>query len=243
VVAYPAGVLPELLLAGVAVLLGALVQGLVGFGMALVAVPIVALVEPTLLPVPMVVVGFTHAALSLTRERSRVDWRGVRWAMVGRLPGTAIGVLLVDRLAGRQFGLLVGCAVLGAVGLSLSHWTPAPTPRALLAAGLVSGAFGTAMSVGGPPLALIYQRAPGPAVRATLGAFLVLGSAISMAALLMAGQVDGRKLVAGLALVPFLLAGFGLSTPLRGVLDAQGLRVPVLLLCLVSAVTLIVRSL
>lgn len=232
-----------LLLAGAAVALGGLVQGLVGFGLALVAVPIVALIEPELLPVPVLVAATVHAALSLARERSDVDWRGVRWALLGRLPGTAVGVVLVDRLAGPSFGLLVGGAVLGGVVLSLVAWRPEPTPRALLVAGVVSGSFGTAMSIGGPPLALLYQRRPGPQVRATLGAYFVLGAALSLGALGAAGQVSGRQLAVGAALVPFLVAGFAASGPLRRTLDGRGLRVPVLVLSAGSAVLLIGRSL
>jgi uncharacterized membrane protein YfcA len=233
----------SLLLAGTAVALGGLVQGLVGFGLALVAVPIVALVEPGLLPVPVLIAATVHAALSFARERADVDWRGVGWALAGRMPGTVIGVVLVDRLAGPAFDLLVGVAVLGSVVLSLVAWRPEPTPRALLVAGVVSGSFGTSMSIGGPPVALLYQGRPGPQVRATLGAFFVLGALVSLSALGVAGQVSGRQLAVGAGLVPFLVAGFAASGPLRRRIDATGLRVPVLALSAGSAVLLIGRSL
>lgn len=235
--------LVPLLLAGAAVALGALVQGLVGFGLALIAVPIVALVEPTLVPVPVLVANTVHAVLSMVREHAEVDWRGVRWAMLGRLPGTAIGVVLVDRLAGPAFGVLVGAAVLTGVLLSVVAWQPKPTPRALTLAGVVSGSFGTAMSISGPPVALLYSGRPGAQVRSTLGAYFTIGALLSLAALGGAGQVTGTRLALGLGLVPFLLAGFALSGPLRRHVDAAGLRGPVLVVSAVSAVFLIGRSL
>lgn len=232
-----------LLVAGLVVAFGGLVQGLVGFGLALVAVPIVALVSPELIPVPILVVNLAHATLSLVRERGHVDWPGVGWAMLGRLPGTAVGVIIVDRLAGPAFGTFVGLAVLAGVALSLVSWRPEPTPRALAVAGVVSGSLGTSLSISGPPVALLYQDRPGPQVRSTLGAYFAVGALLSLAALAVAGQVTGHALAVGVGLVPFLVVGFAASGPLRRLLDGPGLRVPVLLLATGSAVLLIGRSL
>jgi uncharacterized membrane protein YfcA len=231
-----------LLIAGLVVALGGLVQGLAGFGLALVAVPIVALVDPTLLPVPILIAATTHSVMSLAREYQHVDWRGVGWAMLGRVPGTVVGVLLVDSLDQQKFSLLIGLVVLGGVLLSITTWSPRPTPKALLIAGLASGSFGTAMSIGGPPVAMLYQNSTGAQVRATLGAYFVLGSATSIIGLLVAGQVETRQLWTGLLLIPFLVTGFLLSSPLRKFIDAKGIRTPVLIMSTVSALILIARS-
>ncbi|WP_285750609.1 sulfite exporter TauE/SafE family protein [Lentzea sp. NBRC 105346] len=232
-----------LLLAGVVVALGGLLQGLVGFGLSLLAVPLLALLDPALLPVPVLIAATAHSVLSLIREHGHVDWRGVGWAMAGRLPGTLVGVWLVDSLSQKNFGLVVGVVVLLCVVLSVVAWRPSPTPRSLVTAGLASGSFGTAMSVGGPVVGLLYQNSKGPEVRATMAAFFVLGSGTSVLGLLLAGQVHARQLWTGLALIPFLIVGFLLSGPLRKRFDAGGVRTPVLVVSGVSAVVLIVRSL
>ncbi|PRY38240.1 sulfite exporter TauE/SafE family protein [Umezawaea tangerina] len=231
-----------LLLAGVVVTLGGLVQGLAGFGLALVAVPILALLDPSLLPVPILITAMTHSVLSLAREHRHVDWHGVGWAMIGRLPGTAIGVLLVDSLDQKRFSLLIGVVVLASVLLSITTWTPRPTKVSLVIAGLTSGSFGTAMSVGGPPVAMLYQNSPGALVRSTLAAYFVLGSITSVTGLAIAGQVHTPQLLTGLLLIPFLILGFLLSSPLRKLVDTNGIRTPVLVLSTITAVTLIVRS-
>ncbi|WP_034240382.1 TSUP family transporter, partial [Saccharomonospora iraqiensis] len=145
------------ILAGLAVFTGALVQGTVGYGMNLIAAPLLALVDPALVPVPLLVVALAHAVLSVVREREDTDWPGVRWAMLGRIPGTALGVLAVAVLAPGPFATVVGLAVLVCVVLSLVSWRPRPRPGPLLVAGIASGTFGTAASIGGPPLALLYQ--------------------------------------------------------------------------------------
>ncbi|MFS8095529.1 sulfite exporter TauE/SafE family protein [Lentzea alba] len=228
--------------AGFVVALGGLLQGLIGFGLALVAVPLLALLDPALLPVPVLMVATAHASMSLAREFGHVDWRGVGWAMLGRLPGTVVGILIVDALDPRGFGLVVGGSVLACVLLSITAWRPEPRPKSLVTAGFASGSFGTATAVGGPMVALLYQNQAGPQVRATLAAFFVLGSGASIIGLLTAGQVTSHQLWTGLALVPFLIAGFLASGPLRKKFDARGIRTPMLIVAGASAVVLIVRS-
>lgn len=231
-----------LAVAGLVVAAGGLLQGLIGFGLALVAVPLLALLDPALVPVPVLVVASAHAMMSLVREFGHVDWRGVGWAMLGRLPGTVVGIWIVDSLDPKSFGVVVGAAVLVCVLLSLISWRPQPTPGSLITAGVASGSFGTATSIGGPMVALLYQNQAGPQVRATLAAFFTLGSVTSIIGLTSTGNVTVHQLWSGVLLIPFLVAGFLLSGPLRKRFDAKGIRTPTLIVSGVSAVVLIVRS-
>jgi uncharacterized membrane protein YfcA len=228
--------------AGLVVAAGGLLQGLIGFGLALVAVPLLALLDPALVPVPVLVIASAHAMMSLAREFGHVDWRGVGWAMLGRLPGTVVGIWIVDSLDPKSFGVVVGAAVLVCVLLSLISWRPQPTPGSLVTAGVASGSFGTATSIGGPMVALLYQNQAGPQVRATLAAFFTLGSITSVIGLTATGNVTVHQLWSGVLLIPFLVAGFLLSGPLRKRFDAKGIRTPTLIVSGVSAVVLIVRS-
>jgi hypothetical protein len=128
------------------------------------------------------------------------------------------------------------------VVLSLLSWRPRPRPRALVIAGIASGAGGTAASIGGPPIALLYQGESGPRVRGTIGGYFVLGSVTSIAALAAADQVTSESLVSAALLSPFLLCGFALSGPARRVLDNGRTRWAVLAVAAASAVVLIGRA-
>jgi uncharacterized membrane protein YfcA len=110
-------------------------------------------------------------------------------------------------------------------------------------AGLASGAGGTAASVGGPPIAMLYQDAAGPRVRGTLSGYFVLGSVTSIIALAAAGQVTGGSLASTAILTPFLLVGFALSGPARQVLDNGWTQRAVLAVAAASAALLIGRVL
>jgi uncharacterized membrane protein YfcA len=227
--------------AGLIVAFGALVQGTVGFGMSLVAAPLLALVDPGYVPVPLLVLALAHALLTLAREPGETDWRGVRWALLGRLPGTVLGALAVAALPYRGFATLIAVLVLACCAASLATLPYRPTSRALVTAGLFSGVSGTAAAIGGPPVALLYQRQPGPAVRGTLGAYFALGALMSFAALGVGGEIDGG-LLRGLALVPWMAVGFAASGPVRHLLDRGWTRPAVLAVSSTSALVLLVQA-
>ncbi|MCP3802181.1 sulfite exporter TauE/SafE family protein [Allokutzneria sp. A3M-2-11 16] len=231
-----------LLVAGLVVLVGALVQGSVGYGLNLLAGPLLALIDPMLVPVPVLMIACVQAALAVAREHKHTDWRGVGWAMVGRLPGNVLGVLAVAALPLAQFNIAIGVSVLICVGLSLLSLKLTPTRPGLVVAGAASGAFGTASSIGGPPIALLYQHSTGPVVRATLGAYFLLASISSVLTLWIAGQVRVEHLGAAAVLLPFMLAGFAVSSPLRKFLRGPRLRYAVLAVAAVSATFLVLRN-
>lgn len=231
-----------LVVAGLVVLVGALVQGSVGFGMAIVAAPVLVLLDPSLVPVPLLVLGLAYALLAVRREPADVDWRGVGWALLGRLPGIVVGAAAVVLLTPRAFAALLACVVLVAAALSVVRWRPRPTPVALLLAGVVSGVGGTAASISGPPVALLYQDATGAQVRATLAAYFVAGSVLSLAGLAVAGEVTGAELLAGVALLPFMALGFLASGPARRVLDRGWTRPTVVGLAAAGALVLLGRA-
>lgn len=234
--------LTTLLIAGVVLVVGGLVQGVVGFGLGLVAVPVLALLDPHLVPAPMLLITTIHPALSVVRERDHVHWQGVGWALLGRLPGTVVGVLAVGLLPQRPFLVLVGVGVLAFTVLSVISWHPRPTPPALTAAGLVSGVFGTATAIGGPPLALLYQHERGARIRATLAAYFLVGSVVSVFSLAVAGHLGWGDVRLAATLAPFLLLGFLLSGPVRALVDGERIRHAVLAVAGLSALALIGRS-
>ncbi|PRX92397.1 sulfite exporter TauE/SafE family protein [Allonocardiopsis opalescens] len=228
---------------GAAVLLGSLVQSSVGLGVGLIAAPVLTLLAPELMPGAMLIVTFSLPLLTTGREMAHIDWRGIRWAFAGRIAGTVAGVWVVAMVSRTLLDLLVAGVILTAVILSVTAPSIRRSPATLVAAGTASGVFGTATSIGGPPVALLYQHAPGPEVRATLGAFLGLGTALSIASLAVAGQLSWDEVVAGLWLLPFLLAGFALAGPLRRYLDGGRTRTALLAVSALSATVLAARAL
>lgn len=235
--------LAVLLVAGAAVLVGAAVQGSVGLGLGLLAAPVFALLDPSLVPGTILLVTSVLPILTSLRELTGVDWQGLAWALTGRAPGTVVGVYVVATQPPAVTAVVVAVFVLCAVALSVLTWKPRPTPRALLLAGAVSGIGGTATSIGGPPVALLYQRASGATLRSTMGVYFLVGNTVSVTSLALAGEVSTEDVGRALVLLPFVFAGFLLSGPLRRHVDGPRLRVAVLVLSGTSAVVLLGRTL
>ncbi|MCW2885326.1 MAG: uncharacterized protein QOE54_5996 [Streptosporangiaceae bacterium] len=232
-----------LLVAGLAAALGAIVQSGIGLGLGLVAAPIVTLLFPSLMPGALLIAAAVLPLFVVAKEVRHADWKGLRWAFGGRLAGTPLGVWFVALVPQRALGTAVGAMVLLAIGLSLWSGRVPRNAGTLTGAGLLAGIMGTATSIGGPPIALIYQRESGPRIRATLSIFFTVGALLSVLTLATVHELPSRQIWAGLALTPFVVAGFLVSGPFRRYLDRGRTRNAVLVLTGASALILIVRSL
>ena len=203
---------PELAACLTIVAIGAFVQGSIGFGINLIAAPVIALLVPEAVPGGLVLLSLPLTVAMAVREHHHVDRQGVGWIMVGRLPGAAIGAAVVALVATDAVTALVGAAILAAVGLSVVHPHVPVTPRTAAAAGFTAGVMGTAAAVDGPPLALLYQHHHSEAIRATLATCFALGTVMSAVALGLAGQIHEDQLVFTLELLPALALGLLAST-------------------------------
>lgn len=211
------------LIAGV-VFLAACLQASTGFGMGMLAAPVVAMVDPALLPATLILLALLVTVLVTVRERQHLDLRGTGWALVGRIPGSFLGAWLVALLSKEGLAWVVVIVVVTGLVLAIRGWAPEPVRLNLIAAGAASGIMGTATSIGGPPMALVWQGHRGSRLRGTMSAFFMVGSAISLAALGVAGAVSGHILTLALWLVPAVLGGYVASRFVNRFLNTARLR-------------------
>lgn len=221
---------------------GAVLQGAVGFGSNLIASPLLLLVDDSFVPAPVVVASLVLNALMILREGRASFDPTVNTAMVGQVPGALVAGLVLASLPERHLSLLFAGLVLVAVGVSVAGWHLRPTRRTLAGAGVAAGFMGTISGIGGPPIALVYQRASGPTLRATLSRFFLVGGIVSLAVLAASGRIDGDTLVACAVVIPASAAGFAVSTPLARRLDRGSIRPFVLGLSALAAVAVLVRE-
>ena len=222
---------------------GCTIQGVLGFGAGLFAVPILALVAPGFVPGPVLMVNPLLSAMFAWREHGAIDRIGLRWALVGRVPGVLLGAWALTAVSEDRLGLLFGTLLLVGVGLKVSGVHARRTPWTLMGAGGLSGFMGTSVAVGGPPIALVLDGSSGPELRATLNAFFFVGTTISLVVLALAGEFGTTDLLLALALVPTVLVGVLLSGRLRRVLDHRWLAPAVYAMSGSFAVILLIRSL
>jgi uncharacterized membrane protein YfcA len=225
------------------VLVGGMVQGSVGFGLDLVVVPVLAVLIPGSVPGSMILISMPMTLTMLLREHHAIDWLGVRWILIGRLPGTVVGLLIVAALSASQLGIVVGVVILFAVVLSLVHPGIAVHRRSAFAVGSVCGVTGTAAGVDGPPLALLYQRAEPHTLRATLATCFLIGAAFSGTALALGGELTGEQLELTAILLGPMLLGLALSSAVAHRIPARALRPLVLGFATIAGCIAIARAL
>jgi uncharacterized membrane protein YfcA len=102
-----------------AVAFAAFVQGTTGVGFALLVAPICGLLEPSLLPVGVLVLMLPLNAYVAWRERGAVDGASAGWITAGRAVGTGGGVAVLALLSSRQLGMFVSGSILAAVAATL----------------------------------------------------------------------------------------------------------------------------
>ena len=233
----------EWLIASLVLAAGSTLQGAVGTGIGLISVPLLALIEPRLVPGAALFSSLALTGLMLLRERRAVDLFGIKWGIGGRIVGTLVASYLLVSLPTEETSLIIGALVLLGVVLSASGLSVARTTGTLIGAGVLSGIMGTLSSVGGPPMALLYQDAQGPKIRATLAGFFILGTNISLAALILVGNFGWPEFVTALTLVPGVVLGYLLSSRVKVWLDKGYMRPAILAVCAASAIAVIVKQL
>jgi uncharacterized membrane protein YfcA len=233
----------DLLLASLAIGVGALVQGTLGFGQALVAAPLLVLISPSLVPAPLLVLAIALNVLIGWRERAYLDLRGLRWPLAGQVAGTVVAIGMLEVSSQRTISLVLAASVLLAVGLSALGLRLDPTRRNLGLAGTLAGFMGTTSSMPGPPLALVHQHVPGHRLRATMVPFFIMGATFSIIGLTASGRMGFHDVEMGLLLVPAMAVGFGLSRWTIEWVSPELLRRCVLALSALAAVFLIQQSL
>jgi len=228
---------------GLAAVLGAFVQAVVGLGMGLVAAPVVGLLVPSLVPALPLWLALLISGLMLAGERAHIDWRALAWALPARVPGTVVGAWLVLQFTEPQIGVALAVMTLVAVGVAVRATRIPVTPTTLVGAGFGAGVTGTATSIGGPAIALLFQREPPAVMRSTLSVFFFIGVLLSLAGLGLSGSLTSQSWQVALVLAPGVVIGMLVGRTVRDRIHRDAFRAGVLLVCTASAVTLLVRSL
>jgi uncharacterized membrane protein YfcA len=232
-----------LALAVIIVAAGAALQGSVGFGLGPVAAPLLMLLDRRLVPVPLLMCALVLVLLIAFRDRRSVDVLGIPWALGGRAMGVVLGVAAVVHLPEREMTVTFGALVIAAVVMSALGLRARRTRWTLIGAGTLSGFIGTTTSIGGPPMAMVYQEDKGALVRGTLSVFFAVGVILSLSGLAVVGRVGSWELTHALALIPGVIVGFIVSHRTASLLDRGYTRAAILGVSALSGIVVILREL
>jgi len=231
----------DLLAISAIMMAGAMLQGSVGLGLALVAAPFLLLIDPALVPGPLMANGFVLVLAMTVRERRAVDISSVSWAVAGAVLGSGAAVILLKLIPFEAFALVFGLVLLAGVGLSAMKWAGLPSRGLIFAAGAVSGLMGTTTSIGGPPLALAFQNSEGEHLRATMSVYFVAASLLALGGLAIVGRFGLAEMKLAAYLLPGMLVGLYFSNYTRHHFRPEYVRRVVLSLSTIAAAVILLR--
>ncbi len=223
-------------------MVGSVLQGSVGFGLGLLAAPLLILIEPAFVPGPLLLAALFLNIFISHRERHSVDTPVLKWLIPGRILGTIFAAILIKFLPAHIISILFGWLVLLAVIMSISGLHLTLIPGNLLSVGTLSGFMATTTGIGGPPLALLLQKKKGAILRGTLAAVFLVGTLMAVIALAIIGRFGLKELILSVLLFPAVLVGFVFSGRISRYLDLGYTRIAVLAISVISAVVVILKA-
>ena len=236
-------------LSGLVCLAAAFIQGVTGFGHALVAIGFLSfLLGPKEAVLVLSLVAPVIAIAVWLKVRHDVDWREVTLLSLPLcLVGLPLGILLFTAIDATLLTRVVGVILVASAGYFLTPWAPSPErvhPAFGVAAGTAAGFLGGLASTGGPPLVLyLYARRMDKARRmAVLQAVFVISSLAKVLQLLPTGMLTARTWGRAGALAVPIVVGVLLGHMVFRRIPAEPLRRGALALLLVVGAVMIVKG-
>ena len=232
-----------LLIANLVTFAAAFVQAAAGLGFAMVAVPLLVLIEPSMVPGPMLFAAIFLAIAMAASGRREIAGRELRPLLPALVAGTAAGAAILAAVPADGLELLFGVTILAAVAVSLAGGAAPLVAPALVAGGFASGLMGTVSGIHGPPLAVLYNRTGAAKARTMIAVIFVIGYALSLAALAVAGRFGASGAMLGAAIFPGVAAGWLAARLIAPRLPVALVRLAMLGLAGASGTLLVIRNL
>lgn len=198
-------------------LLAGFVQGMTGFGSALVAIPLLGFILDIKSAVPLCILNSlvitTYLSLKMRRD---LEIKKVIPLCAAAVPGIILGSTLLKHLDSSIIRLWLGIML---IAYSLYSLLSSPKPKKLhtvwsYLAGFSSGAIGAAFSAGGPPT-IIYTALNDwkkDTIKATLSGFFLFNSYVIATVHAISGLTTIEIFTYFMISAPFVLLGTVLGT-------------------------------
>jgi uncharacterized membrane protein YfcA len=224
----------EIIVLLLAVGVAAVVQNIVGFGFALLAVPLmVVAVDPHDAVIISTFLGLGSSSFQAFNGRHEAQRGLIVRLSLSALVGIPVGLLVFNHVDER---FLKGCLAAG-IFLAVFVLTRSPNlshanPRLEIGAGFLSGALSSSLSTNGPPLVFALQGRGLPIAqfRATISAIFTISGVITLASFIALRKVNYESLLGVLMSLPVLGLGILIGQRLKPRLNEENSRRFVLVL-------------
>lgn len=222
--------------------LGVLIQSSIGIGLALFAAPLLYFIDPGFVPGPILISGFILSFLIVIRNRQSLQYKRVTPAIIARIPGSYVGLAILLVLPKPWLQIFFGATLLVTVVLSFRMFRIRMTKLNVTLAGFFSGLLGTATSIGGPPIALVYTGINPDKARGELAFYFLFSTPISIGILSFSGYMTSEDYQLTLLMMPGVISGFIVSKYAQHYLSESRFRNIILWVSAISACFLLCQG-
>jgi uncharacterized membrane protein YfcA len=171
--------------------LATFIRSALGFGEALVAVPLLALTLPVQIAAPLaVLVSITVAVVVVIQDWRSIHIRSAGWLVISTLFGIPLGLLLLKTVSESIVKSILGLFIIAFAIYSLAGRKPEiHSDRLAPLFGFAAGVLGGAYGMNGPPLVVygVLRRWTPAHFRATLQGYFLIASMVGMAGYALTG--------------------------------------------------------
>jgi uncharacterized membrane protein YfcA len=223
------------------VLFTAFVQSVVGFGFALLAVPLlIQIIELQPAVVLASLIGTSNNIFQFKDLRKDQDTAQVKRFLFASFIGAPAGLAVFIYANQDALKIILGCGILFGV-LLLARGRDLSEAHIGLdwAMGIVSGVLLTSTSTNGPPLvfALQARRSPPNIFRATLNMIFLISGLYGILLFALFGEISKHDLLLATAVLPAMVAGVLIGRVVRQRVDPLRFRMAVLVLLCVGGLS------
>lgn len=226
---------------GLAVLFGAIIRGISGFGFSMILVVALTFFLPPAEATALIFIWEISASiLHLPFVWKHVDWKAMKWLGTGCIIGTPLGVLSLVFIPPTPMTVIINGTVIVLCLIMLKGITLKRTLTNLevIGTGTVAGIINGASANGGPPVILLFFSSPvGASVgRASLIAYFLFTDFFASLVFASQGLMPLKTIATSLYFIPCLAVGIWIGNKLYDKIEEKTFkRFVIILLIIISA--------
>jgi uncharacterized membrane protein YfcA len=209
-------------------------QGIVGFGSALIIVPLaLVLFDKATVVSSMLITGIAFNYFMIRKIKTKVDHSLITILFIASLLGMMIGVVVFKLISTNLLQLTVGILAISFVLIyGLLNFNLPKSNLLTLLAGFFSGILNTSTSLSGPPVAilLLTQKREKKDFRKTLAIFFLLMNLVSVLLFIFNKIFTERGVILGFLSIPFVLIGGYLGDRVSNRISQKKFKILILIL-------------
>lgn len=239
---------PIIVLSNLIIFFAFYTRSLLGFGGALISVPLLAFLFPLKFAVPLEAIFEVILSLMLVRgEWKKMNRQILIVLLIGSFIGTLVGTYVLKSLTNIILLKILGVVIiLFSLNLLRAQQSKVKTPFSLsvgLIAGIIAGILGGMFGTSGPPIVLFlaYQIKDKDILRATLIGFFTVDFAMRLMVFGLSGFINQPLLYMTLLLIPGLIFGIFLGKNHFVIVDEKLYKKGVITVLVLSGLLLLIK--